>query len=95
MGFTLTGEASRTHLPSPFEYVTTAGGPETDHFWSSFEIGETNEGSPYLYEQDDEISHRPDDEPNPAQWPSDRGFNDDLIDMPPAIEDPTSLEWMD
>jgi len=55
-------------------------------------------GSPYLYDEsgDDELGHRPNDVANPGQWDEYRGNpNQDLVDMPESIEDPTDLEWMD
>jgi len=47
-------------------------------------------------EDEFEVGHRPDDVPNPRDW-DDRNVhpNQDLVDMPARIEDPTSIDWMD
>ncbi len=62
-------------------------------------MGPGDEESPYLYDTDESdggYDYRSDDSPNPQQWPVHRqNPNQDLVDMPERIEDPTDLEWMD
>lgn len=43
-----------------------------------------------------EVIHRPNWEPNPNQYRPPRvNPNQDVLDMPERIDDPTSIEWME
>jgi hypothetical protein len=68
---------------------------EAPNFWDAHEMSQDNAGSPYLYDADDEITHRADDVPNPAQWEPRENPNSDLIDAPNQADNVTDVDWLD